>query len=242
MNQITQNLERVKQRIADAAQRSGRLPESIRLIAVTKGVNVSQIQRVIADGVTDIGENRVQETQEKYNIINQGKENSTHKNNISYNCEWHLIGHLQRNKVKSALEIFSLIHSVDSIRLYKEISNRSINKEKPTRVLLQVNTTGEVSKFGIAVDELLGFVEDVHTYPNVEICGLMTIGILSASPEDNRSAFELLMKLSENIEQQKFSGVNMQYLSMGMTNDFEIAIEEGANLVRIGTAIFGTES
>ena len=242
MNQITQNLHRVKQRITDAAQRSGRLSDSIRLIAVTKGVNASQIQTIITEGVTDIGENRIQEAQQKYNVINQSKENSTQENNKNYNCKWHLIGHLQRNKVKPAVEMFSLIHSVDSIRLYKEISNRSRNKENPTRVLLQVNTTGEVSKFGIAADEVLSFVEEVHTYPNVEICGLMTIGILSVSPEDNRPAFQLLMKLSENIEQQQFSGVNMQYLSMGMTNDFEIAIEEGANLVRIGTAIFGTDN
>lgn len=242
MNQIIQNLDTVKQRITDAAQRSGRSPETIRLIAVTKGVNVSQIQGIIAEGVTDIGENRIQEARQKYNIINQSKENVTQENNTNYNCQWHLIGHLQRNKVKTALEIFSLIHSVDSIRLYKEISDRSIDKESPTKVLLQVNTTGEVSKFGIAVDEVLSFIEDAHTYPNVEICGLMTIGIFSSSPEDNRPVFELLRKMSENIEKQKFQGVYMQYLSMGMTNDFEIAIEEGANIVRIGTAIFGSDN
>lgn len=242
MNQITQNLDIVKQRITDAAQRSGRLPEKIKLIAVTKGVDVSQIQSIIADGVTDIGENRIQEAQKKYDIINQSKENTTQENNIKYNCHWHLIGHLQRNKVKFALDMFSIIHSVDSIRLYKEISNRSKEKENPTKVLLQINTTGEVSKFGIAVDKVLSFIEDAHTFPKVEICGLMTIGILSVSPEDNRPAFELLRKLSEKIEQQQFSGVEMQYLSMGMSNDFEIAIEEGANLVRIGTAIFGTDN
>ena len=241
MNQITRNLDTVKQRITDAAQRSGRPPETIRLIAVTKGVNVSQIQGIIAEGITDIGENRIQEAQQKYNIINQSNENGSQEN-TNYNCQWHLIGHLQRNKVKSALEIFSLIHSVDSIRLYKEISDRSIDKESPTKVLLQVNITGEVRKFGIAVNEVLSFIEDAHTYPNVEICGLMTIGIFSDSPEDNRPVFELLRKMSENIEQQKFQGVNMQYLSMGMTNDFEIAIEEGANIVRIGTAIFGSDN
>lgn len=239
MNQITLNLDTVKERITDAAQRSGRRPEEIRLIAVTKGVDVTNIHTIIAQGVTDIGENRIQEAEKKYNIINQSKQNGTQENNLSDNCHWHLIGHLQRNKVKSALEMFSLIHSVDSIRLYKEISNRSKEKENPTRVLLQINTTGEVSKFGIAVDEVLGFIEEAHTYPNVSICGLMTIGILSVSPEDNRPAFELLRNLSEKVEKQQYSGVEMQYLSMGMTNDFEIAIEEGANLVRIGTAIFG---
>lgn len=242
MNQITQNLDTVKQRIADAAKRSGRLPEEIKLIAVTKGVNTTQIQNIIAEGVSDIGENRIQEAQKKFDIINQCKENGIQEHNIECNCNWHLIGHLQRNKVKTALDLFSLIHSVDSIRLYQEISNRSIEKEKPTRVLLQINTTGEVSKFGIAVDEVLSFIEEVHTYPNVSICGLMTIGILSVSAEDNRPAFELLRNLSEKIEKQQFSGVEMQYLSMGMTNDFEIAIEEGANLVRIGTAIFGTDN
>lgn len=242
MNQVIQNLDKVKQRITDAAHRSGRLPEAIKLIVVTKGVEVSKIQELIAVGVTDIGENRIQEAEEKYEIITEKKHGQIKEKYSDNKCQWHLIGHLQRNKVKSALEMFSLIHSVDSIRLYKEISKRSIDKQHPIKVLLQVNTTGEESKFGIGVDEVLTFIQGTQNYPNVKICGLMTIGIFSNIPEDNRPVFELLRKVSDKIEQEKFDGVEMKYLSMGMTNDFEVAIEEGANLVRIGTAIFNTDN
>ena len=237
MNPIADNLSIINQRIANAAARSNRTPDSVGLVAVTKGRSISEMQTVLAAGVTDIGENRVQEAQQKYAAVNLFGDTTasvpTHKT-----CQWHLIGHLQRNKVKTALEMFSLIHSVDSLRLLTEIARRSEERTQQTNVLIQVNTTREASKYGLDADELLEFMENAQAYPSVHIVGLMTMGQLSSSSDANRPAFALLRSLAEKIEAQKFPGVTMQYLSMGMTNDFEVAIEEGANLVRIGRAIF----
>lgn len=195
------------------------------------------MQTVLAAGATDIGENRIQEAQQKYEKVNADV-NTVASAPTEKTCQWHLIGHLQRNKVKIALEMFSLIHSVDSPRLLAEIARRSEERSQQTNVLIQVNTTREVSKHGLDADDLLGFMENAQAYPTVHIVGLMTMGQLSPSPDVNRPAFALLRSLAEKIEAQKFPGVTMQYLSMGMTNDFEVAIEEGANLVRIGRAIF----
>ena len=237
MNPIVDNLSSINQRIADAAARSHRTPDSIRLVVVTKGRSVPEIQKILATGIRDIGENRVQEAQQKYPLVNASITTATtvptHKTG-----RWHLIGHLQRNKVKTALSMFSLIHSVDSLRLLAEIARRSEERTQQTDVLIQINTTGEASKYGLDADDLLGFMEEAQAYPTVHIAGLMTMGQLSPSPEVNRPAFALLRLLAEKIEAQKFPGVTMRYLSMGMTNDFEVAIEEGANLVRIGRAIF----
>lgn len=237
MNSIVDNLSSINQRIADAAARSHRTPDSIRLVVVTKGRSVPEIQKILATGIRDIGENRVQEAQQKYPLVNASITTATtvptHKTG-----RWHLIGHLQRNKVKTALSMFSLIHSVDSLRLLAEIARRSAERTQQTDVLIQINTTGEASKYGLDADDLLGFMEEAQAYPTVHIAGLMTMGQLSPSPEVNRPAFALLRLLAEKIEAQKFPGVTMRYLSMGMTNDFEVAIEEGANLVRIGRAIF----
>ena len=238
LNPIADNLFSINQRIANAAARSNRTPDSIGLVAVTKGRSVSEMQTVLAAGVTDIGENRVQEAQQKYAAVNSFVD-TTVAVSTDKTCQWHLIGHLQRNKVKTALDMFSLIHSVDSLRLLAEIARRSEERTQQTDVLIQVNTTREVSKQGLDAEDLLGFMENAQAYPTVHITGLMTMGQLSSSPDANRPAFALLRSLAEKIESQKFPGVTMQYLSMGMTNDFEIAIEEGANLVRIGRAIFG---
>ena len=238
VNRIAENLANVKERITRAAKQSGRPTDSIKLVAVTKGSSIAEIEAVLAAGATVIGENRVQEAQQKYGPINAIIE-KTLKNHF---CEWHLIGHLQRNKVKPSLEMFSLIHSVDSLRLLEEISRRSQEREKQTDILIQVNTTGEASKYGLDSDDLPNFIERSLKHPNVRICGLMTMGKLSHFSEENRPAFALLRTLAERIKTQQFPGVTMQYLSMGMTNDFEIAIEEGANLVRIGRAIFGIDS
>lgn len=195
------------------------------------------MQTVLAAGATDIGENRVQEAQQKYEAVNAYVDTAASAP-TEKTCQWHLIGHLQRNKVKTALEMFSLIHSVDSPRLLAEIARRSEKRSQQTNVLIQVNTTREVSKHGLDADDLLEFMENAQAYPTVHIVGLMTMGQLSPAPDVNRPAFALLRSLAKKIEAQKFPGVTMQYLSMGMTNDFEVAIEEGANLVRIGRAIF----
>ena len=235
MNRIAENLARVKERMAAAAERSGRPPDSIKLVPVTKGRSISELQSLLAAGATDIGENRIQEAQQKYNPIRTFLIASN-----TLKCDWHLIGHLQRNKVKSALEIFSLIHSVDSLRLLAEISRRTEVLKKQTDILIQINTTGEESKFGLDSEDVFDFMEKALSYSSVRIVGLMTMGVLSPSPETNRPAFALLRTLADRIKTEKYPGITMQYLSMGMTDDFEVAIEEGANLVRIGRAIFET--
>ena len=235
MNRIPENLANVKERIAAAAERSGRSPDSIKLITVTKGRSITEIQTALAAGIINIGENRVQEAQQKFDIIQSFCETTP---NIQA-CEWHLVGHLQRNKVKSALDMFTLIHSVDSLRLLAEIARRAEARKQQTEILIQINTTGEASKFGIDSEDVRDFIEKSLTYSGARIVGLMTMGVLSSSPEINRPAFALLRTLSEKVKAEKFPGITMEYLSMGMTNDFEVAIEEGANLVRIGRAIFG---
>ena len=230
LNPIVNNLHTVNERIARAAERSNRTPDSIELVAVTKERSISEIQTILNAGVKNIGENRVQEAQQKYTTDTIP--------DTKTGFRWHLIGHLQRNKVKAALEMFSLIHSVDSLRLLAEIARRSEERTQPVEVLIQVNTTRETSKYGLDAEDVRTFMADAQAYPAVKIVGLMTMGQLSPSPEANRSAFALLRSLSEKIAAEQFPSVTMRYLSMGMTNDFEIAIEEGSNLVRIGRAIF----
>jgi hypothetical protein len=234
---IVDNLSRINERIASAAERSKRTPDSITLVAVTKGRSVVEIQTVLSAGATDIGENRVQEAQQKYAAVNSPTD-AAGTGACNNPCHWHLIGHLQRNKVKTALEMFSLIHSVDSLRLLAEIARRSEQRSQRTDVLIQINTTREASKYGLAADDLLQFIEDAQAYPMARIVGLMTMGQLTPSPDANRPAFALLRSLAEKVEAQKIPRVTMKYLSMGMTNDFEVAVQEGANLVRIGRAIF----
>jgi pyridoxal phosphate enzyme (YggS family) len=237
LNSIVDNLSRINERIASAAEQSKRTLDSITLVAVTKGRSVAEIQTVLAAGATEIGENRVQEAQQKYAPVNSFVD-AAGTDPIDNACRWHLIGHLQRNKVKTALEMFSLIHSVDSLRLLAEIAHRSEQRSQRTDVLIQINTTREVSKHGLVADDLLQFIEDAQAYPAAHIVGLMTMGQLTPSPDANRPAFALLRSLAEKVEAQKIPGVTMKYLSMGMTNDFEVAVQEGANLVRIGRAIF----
>ena len=237
MNSIANNLFSITERIARAAERSNRTPDSIELVAVTKGRSVPEIHAALTAGATNIGENRVQEARQKYAAVNSIVD-TVRAEPTDKTCQWHLIGHLQRNKVKAALDMFSLIHSVDSLRLLSEIARRSEEQARQIQVLIQVNTTGETSKYGLDAEALLPFLTDAQAYPTASIVGLMTMGQFSPSPDANRPAFALLRSLAEKVEDEQFPGVTMQYLSMGMTNDFEVAIEEGANLVRIGRALF----
>ena len=226
MASIRENLAQIQDRIAAAAARAGRDPASIGVVAVSKTKPVSQIVEAIDAGLTDIGENRVQEAQSKHPQIDR-------------TVKWHLVGHLQRNKVKQALPIFDLIHSVDSPRLLAEIDRRSAGLNRTTEVLIQVNTSAEPSKYGLEPDQTLSFIESAQPYAHVRIKGLMTIGAFLPDPEAVRPMFVLLRQLRDKIIAQQFPNVEMDILSMGMTNDFEVAIEEGANLIRVGTAIFG---
>lgn len=223
---IKENLDNIYSRIQVAAKKSGRTLEDIKLIAVTKTVDVDRIKKVYDYGILDMGENRVQELLEKYDKLDQS-------------CKWHLIGHLQTNKVKYIIDKVDMIHSVDSLQLVREIDLRAAKLSRKIDILLQVNVSGEESKFGINVDEVHEFIKIISQYSNISLKGMMTIAPYAQNTEDIRPIFKKLYKIYIDIKREKLDNVNMVYLSMGMSNDFEVAIEEGANIVRIGTGIFG---
>jgi hypothetical protein len=223
---ITDNLRTVKIRIEQAAKRTGRDSGEIKLVAATKDVPAGLIKEAINAGLTDIGENRVQEAKQKFDVLKDQP------------ATWHMIGHLQTNKVKAALEIFSVIQSVDSERLADEISQRA---QKLVEVFIEVNTSGEESKFGILPEKAVRLAEHISGLKNLKLAGLMTVGPLTGDKTAVRTSFKLLKSLFEQIKGLNLPSVELKYLSMGMSQDFETAIEEGSNLVRIGRAIFGIE-
>ncbi|MFA5147489.1 MAG: YggS family pyridoxal phosphate-dependent enzyme [Candidatus Omnitrophota bacterium] len=223
---IADNLDRVRERIRKAAEKIGRNDRDITLICVTKAVGAAQIEEALAAGVTDIGESYVQAAEMKYGAI-------------SGHAKWHLIGHLQTNKVKEAVKIFDMIHSVDSFRLADEISRRSEALKVPKRILIEVKTSEEATKFGVMPEHTLQLLEKISSLKYVSVVGLMTMAPFTEHPEESRPYFHRLKKLSTLISAKAMRNVRMEYLSMGMTQDFEVAIEEGANILRIGHAIFG---
>jgi PLP dependent protein len=223
---VSENLKLVQDRIAAAAKRAGRDPSSIRLVTVTKTIDHGRIREAIAAGAAILGENRVQEAKEKIEAL--GKVAS-----------WHLIGHLQTNKAKYAVKLFDLIHSVDSLELAKELDKQAEKIGKKQNVLIEVNIAGEASKAGMAVREAPALVREAARLANISVQGLMTMPPWSADPEDSRPFFRILRELAEAIAKENIPGLSMRELSMGMSGDFEVAIEEGATLVRVGTAIFG---
>jgi hypothetical protein len=235
MNSIAENIKRLEERIEKAAWKSGRKREDITLVAVTKTVEPERINQAIDAGIKIIGENRIQEAQDKFKFITR-------------DVEKHLVGHLQTNKVKKALELFNLIQSLDSLHLAQEVSKRAKSikalrpvgeKGKFAEVLIEVNTSDEPSKYGVKPDEVSGFVEEVSKLENIKIKGLMTVGLFTDDLEKVRPCFVDLRKIFESLKNLKRGNIEMRYLSMGMSSDFEIAIEEGANMIRVGTAIFG---
>ena len=226
MATISDNLKRVIDRIAAAAERAGQSAADISLVAVSKTRSVAEIEEAIEAGISILGENRVQEA---YPKILQ----------VRLPAQWHMVGHLQTNKAKRALELFELIHSVGSLHLAEALSRCAGNLGCDANVLIQVNTSGEPSKFGVDPDGALDLVGAASELPGIKVRGLMTIGAFLPDPEDVRPCFVRLRGLRERVEQARMGNVEMDYLSMGMTGDFEVAIEEGANMVRIGTAIFG---
>jgi len=227
MGIVKENLEKLNTRIKEIASRVDRNPDDIKLIAVTKTATIDQIKEAISAGVKMIGENKVQEAQKKYQIF------------ANDNIEWHLVGHLQTNKVKFAVEMFDLIHSVDSLKLAKEIDKRSIQFEKTTDILIEVNVSGEKTKYGIRPEELEYFLKGINEFSGIRIRGLMTIAPIVMNKEEVRPYFSKLRELTEKINAMAIKNVRLNYLSMGMTDDYEIAIEEGANMIRIGRGIFG---
>ncbi|MDI6731504.1 MAG: YggS family pyridoxal phosphate-dependent enzyme [Candidatus Margulisbacteria bacterium] len=236
---IKENLKIIRAKIAKAARSVGRQPEEITIIAVTKTISVELIEQAIQAGITDIGENRIQEAIPKIQALRAKYPQVT----------WHMVGHLQSNKVKQTLENFDIIQSVDSLKLADRIGNRGIGesgmghqdirKSGTKRIMVEVNTSGEASKFGIKPEETIKLLQNIAAFGNLRVEGLMTVGPLAEKAEDSRTAFKRLKQLSEQIKQLNLPNVEMKYLSMGMSDDFEIAIEEGSNMVRLGRALFG---
>jgi hypothetical protein len=229
---ISRNIQYVTQRIARCCEKTGRRPEDVKLVCVTKTASVGEIEEALGAGLRIFGENRVQDAVLKHTAIGDI-------------AEWHLIGHLQTNKAKDAVRIFSLIHSVDSARLAKAIDKEAGKIGKVQDILIQVNTSGQTSKFGIEPGLTETLINEIIVYPNIKVLGLMTIAPETGDPEEVRTYFGALRELRDEIALPSLAGrdddkrsIDLRILSMGMTNDFEVAIEEGSNMVRIGRAIF----
>lgn len=223
---ILENIEKVRQNIEAACKKSGRNPEEITLIAVSKTKPYTDIEEALPSGMLDYGENKVQELSEKYDILPK-------------DIRWHMIGHLQRNKVKYLVGKVSLIHSVDSLRLANQIETEFAKKDMIANVLIEVNMAEEESKFGVSAGDTLELIKAMSTLPHLRIQGLMTIAPYTDNPEANREYFSKMKKLSVDIREKNIDNVNMNVLSMGMTGDYQVAIEEGATMIRVGTGIFG---
>jgi pyridoxal phosphate enzyme (YggS family) len=218
MQDIRANVERVRERIARAAERAGRRPDDVLLVAVSKTVEAERVRAAVAAGITALGENRVQEARAKIAEIGRP-------------VAWHLIGHLQTNKARDAVELFDVIHSVDRIELARELDRRAHARDRVVKVLLQVNAGGEATKGGVAPEAVAETLEALATLRNLAVRGLMTIPPEVERAEEARGWFQALRKLAERHA--------LPELSMGMSGDFEVAVEEGATMVRVGTAIFG---
>lgn len=220
---IVDNIRRTLDRVRAAEQRSGRESGEVRVIGITKTLGSEAIRDAISEGITEIGENRVQEAAWKFPEV-EGE------------FKKHLVGHLQTNKVKKALELFDVIHSVDSLKIASKIANHGAGGKE---LLLEVNTSGESTKFGVSPDSVLDVLSEISETTGLNISGLMTIGPHTDNEDEIRAAFKLLKQLYDEVAKSGIEGMEMSGLSMGMTNDFEIAIEEGATMVRIGRALFG---
>lgn len=223
---LEKNIEEVLRRIKEAAKAANRNPEEVQLIAVTKTVDVDVIKEAISYGIIHIGENKVQELTRKYEEIGPI-------------VKYHLIGHLQRNKVKYIIDKVDLIHSLDSYRLAEEIDKRARQIGRTVECLLQVNISGEETKYGVNKEEALPLLKEISPLKNIRVVGLMTMAPYVEDKEETRQYFKALKDLSREISESSLENVEMKYLSMGMSNDFEIAVQEGANFVRVGSLIFG---
>ncbi len=224
---IPANVKMIRERIARCCERIGRDPVEVTLVAVAKTFPAETVREVVQAGVGDIGENYVQELQHKRDVLGDK------------GIRWHFVGHLQGNKARMVAPFAHLIHAVDSVALARELDRRVREAGRVQDVLIEVNTTGEGSKFGVRPDGAASLVRSMQPLPNLRIAGLMTIGPFLPDPEGSRPMFRLLRELRDSIAAVPQDNVTMRHLSMGMTGDFEVAIEEGATIIRIGTAIFG---
>ena len=226
---ITENYRYVRGRIDEACRRAGRNPQDVTLIAVSKTKPVSMIEELLPEGVLDFGENKPQELKEKYELLPK-------------NLRFHMIGHLQRNKVKYIIERACMIHSVDSLRLAETIQEEAAKHDRIMPVLVEINIAQEESKFGLTAGETANFVREIAKFPNLCVKGLMTIAPFVENNEDNRVHFRNLYNLFIDIKPGNIDNVDMCIHSMGMQNDYEVAVEEGATHVRVGTGIFGVRN
>ena len=223
---LAENYRQVLNNIQDACQAVGRDPKEVTLVAVSKTKPVEMLQQVYDAGARVFGENKVQEIMDKYD-------------HLPGDIRWQMIGHLQRNKVKYIVDKVDMIHSVDSYRLAQTIETEAAKKNVTVSVLLEVNVAEEESKFGLKMNEVLPLVQQISELPHVQVKGLMTIAPFVSNPEDNREIFRKLKKLSVDIEAKNINNTTMSVLSMGMTGDYMVAVQEGATMVRVGTGIFG---
>lgn len=223
---LTENLYEIQERVKNACERAGRAPEEVTLIAVSKTKPIEMLSEIYQAGIREFGENKVQELTSK-------------EETMPKDIHWHMIGHLQTNKIKYIVDRVTLIHSVDSIKLAEAIDKEAKKKNVICDVLLEVNVAEEESKFGFSLENVIPALDNLKELSNIRICGLMTIAPFVENPEENRPVFSALKKLSVDIAEKNIDNISVDILSMGMTNDFEVAIEEGATMVRVGTAIFG---
>ncbi len=226
---LYENYEKVVENVKKACERSGRNFQDVTIIAVSKTKPLSDVEELLAHGITEFGENKVQEMVDKYE-------------HVSKPVNWHLIGHLQTNKVKYIVDKACLIHSVDSVHLAKEIEKEAAKKDVVVKVLIEVNIAQEESKFGIREDEVYSLIDAIKDMPHVHVMGLMTIAPFVDNAEENRVYFRKMHQLLLDIKSKCIDNIDMNVLSMGMTNDYEIAVEEGATMIRVGTAIFGARN
>ena len=231
---LADNLAAVRERIANACARARREPGEVTLVAVTKQAELPDIQEMVALGVTDLAESRVQQLIQRSAELNEWLARRSSLPPV----RWHMVGRLQRNKVRPCLSSVQVIHSVDSLRLAEEISLRADREGLRIDCLMEVNCSGESQKAGVAVGAALHLAEQVSTLKGIRLLGLMTMAPLSENPQDARVSFERLRELFEEIQHDRVGGKDFNHLSMGMSNDFEVAIEQGATIVRIGTALF----
>ena len=226
---VQEQLEEVRQNIRNACERSGRKVEDVTLIAVSKTKPVPMLQEAYDAGARDFGENKVQEILEK-------------EPQLPSDIRWHMIGHLQKNKVRQVIDKTVLIHSVDTVGLAEQIEKEAVKRDLDVSILLEVNVAGEESKFGFAPEEVEKAAREIAKYPHVHIQGLMTIAPFVENSEENRGVFKKLYELYVDMKRKNIDNVTMNVLSMGMTGDYQTAIEEGATMVRVGTGIFGTRA
>lgn len=243
---LTENAKRIRERIEAACTRTDRDADAIRVVAVTKYVEMNIVRQALELGILDLGESRAQQLNRRAGMVHELMERRSvlagsggaRREAIAGRPRWHMVGHLQRNKVKLVLPWVELIHSVDSIRLAEDLHTQATKVGRVVDILLQVNTSAEKSKFGVAVGAVTHMAEHFVAWPGIRLCGLMTMGPLGATPQEVRLCFDRLRDIFEDMRGARYLDSHFKELSMGMSDDFEIAIEAGATMVRIGSALF----